>query len=393
MDIKKYFNPISPEELDFYSSDQPSNLLGDNIIIYQKENNFPDLEKANIVIIGIPEEKNAFNNIGCSEAPDKIRKQLYQLYKHKNMPTIVDFGNFKIGKTANDTYIALSNILAELIQADLTTIILGGSQDLTYANYCAYEQLNQIINIVSIDSKFDIGNEEKAFKSNSYLYKIIMKQPNFLFNYSNIGHQTYLVDNEEVILMDKLYFDAYRLGLVQENLIDYEPVLRNADILSLDMSSVRFADAPGCNHTSPNGFTGKEICQLARYAGGNTKLNSFGIYEYNPSHDIACQSAKLISQIIWYFIDGYIIRQNDAPDIIKKNFYKYFVSLHENAYEIVFYKSKVSGLWWMEIPCEHKNPQYTRHYIVPCALKDYETACENEIPERWLQTYKKIKIN
>ncbi|MDY0015586.1 MAG: hypothetical protein RBS13_05190, partial [Bacteroidales bacterium] len=70
-----------------------------------------------------------------------------------------------------------------------------------------------------------------------------------------------------------------------------------------------------------------------------------------------------------------------------------FVSLHDNAYEIIFYKSKISGLWWMEIPSENKNPHYNRHYIVPCTLKDYETACKNEIPERWLQTYKKIKIN
>ncbi len=392
MDIKNYFKPVSPEELDFFSSEQPSNLLGDNILIHTEKQGFPQVETCKIAIFGVSEEKNAFNNMGCSEAPDEIRKQFYQLFKHNNMPPIVDLGNFKIGKTANDTYIALSEILSTLIEAGITPIILGGSQDLTYANYCAYEQLNQTINIVSIDSKFDIGNENKLFKSNSYLYKIILKQPNYLFNYSNIGFQSYLVDNDEIVLMDKLYFDAYRLGLAQEDIIDCEPIIRNADMLSLDMCALRFSDSPGCKHVSPNGFTGKEICQLARYAGGNTKLTSFGIYEYNPSYDIANQSAKLISQIIWYFIDGYSMRQNDAPDIIKKNFYKYFVSLHDNAYEIIFYKSKISGLWWMEIPCENKNPKFSRHYIVPCTLKDYETACKNEIPERWLQTYKKIKI-
>jgi len=195
MDIKNYFNPLIPEELDFYSSEHSSNLLGDSIMIYQDKSPFPDLENASIVIIGVPEEKNAYNNLGCSEAPNEVRKQLYQLYKHPNMPIIVDLGNLKIGKTANDTYVALSDILAELIQAGLTIVIIGGSQDITYANYCAYEQLNQIINIVSIDSKFDIGNEEHAFNSKSYLHKIILKQPNFLFNYSNLGYQTYLVDN------------------------------------------------------------------------------------------------------------------------------------------------------------------------------------------------------
>lgn len=393
MEIKHYFNPIVLEELDFYASDMPLNMIGNNISIHSEDCDFPQIENYKIALIGVPEEKNAYNNIGCSEAPDKVRSQLYQLFKHSNIPPIIDLGNFKIGKTANDTYIALSEVLSIIIKAGVIPIIIGGSQDITYANYCAYEQLNQVVNLVSIDSKFDIGNENSPLKSNSYIHKIILKQPNYLFNYSNIAYQTYLVDNDEIKLMDELYFDAYRLGLVQEDLIDYEPVIRNADLLTIDMAAIRFGDAPGCKHTSPNGLTGKEICQLTRYAGGNSKLSSLGIYEYNPSYDTANQSAKLIAQIIWHFIDGFIIRQNDAPDMAKKNFYKYFVSLHDNAYEIIFYKSKVSNLWWMEIPCENKNNKYNRNYLVPCSLKDYETACKNEIPKRWLQTYKKIKID
>ena len=156
------------------------------------------------------------------------------------MPPITDLGNLKVGKTANDTYIALTDVLNEIISDGAIPIILGGSQDLTYANYCTYEQLNQVINIVAIDAKFDIGNEDKKFKSNSYFHKIILKQPNYLFNYSNIGYQSYMVDKDEVVLMDKLYFDAYRLGIVQEDPIDFEPVIRNADILSLDMNAIRF---------------------------------------------------------------------------------------------------------------------------------------------------------
>ncbi len=393
MVLQDYFHPLYIEELDFFSSNHTTQLIGDNIYIHTEDKAFPAISNFKIVLFGVNEEKNAYNNSGCSQSPNEIRKQFYQLYRHSNMPPIADLGNLKIGITANDTYIALSDILIKIIEQGVIPIILGGSQDLTYANYCAYEKLNQVINITSIDAKFDIGNEDIAFKSNSYLHKIILKQPNYLFNYSNIGYQTYLVNNEEELLMDNLYFDAHRLGLVQEDIIDVEPIIRNTDLLSLDMSAVRFSDSPGCRHSTPNGFTGREICQLARYAGVSSKLSSFGIYEYNPSYDIASQSAKLISQIIWYFIDGYIIRQNDAPDMIKKNYYKYFVSLYDNAYEIVFYKSKVSNLWWMEIPCNNKNPLYNRHYIIPCSLKDYEKACNNEIPERWLQTYKKIKID
>jgi arginase family enzyme len=303
-------------------------------------------------------------------------------------------GNLKIGKQPNDTYTALSEIMADLIADDIIPIVLGGSQDITYANYLAYEKLNRVTNIVSIDPQFDIGRENEPLCSNAYINRIILRQPNFLFNYSNIGYQTYFVDSSEIELMDKLLFDTHRLGLARMDLIECEPIIRNADILSLDVSAIRFSDSPGCKNVSPNGFFGDEICKMAQLAGVSDKLSSFGIYEYNPTCDIANQTGMLIAEILWYFIDGVSIRKQDIPNFAKNNFYKYFVSLHENAYEIVFYKSKDSGLWWMEIPIENaESSKFSRHYIVPCSAKDYEFACSNDdIPERWMQTYKKIKM-
>jgi hypothetical protein len=43
-----------------------------------------------------------------------------------------------------------------------------------------------------------------------YLTKII-DEPNNLFNYCNIGYQTYYNSQEEIDLIEKLFFDAYRL--------------------------------------------------------------------------------------------------------------------------------------------------------------------------------------
>ncbi|MDR1878264.1 MAG: formimidoylglutamase [Bacteroidales bacterium] len=388
--MELFLNPVDTAVI--YSSEEVSgNTMGSKIKIHTVDA-FPDLSGADIALIGIEEDRNAYNNTGCSLAPDIIRRQFYRLYYQKTMPQIVDLGNLIIGKHPADTYVALSDILAELISYDIIPVILGGSQDLTYANYLAYEKLNRIVNIVAIDRQFDIGREDKPLFSNAYLNKIILKQPNFLFNYSNIGYQTYFVDPAETELMEKLLFDTCRLGIARKDIVECEPVIRSADILSLDMSALRFADSPGCKNITPNGFSGEEICKIAQLAGINDKLSSFGIYEYNPLCDLADQSAILIAEIIWYFIDGISMRAHDTPDLVKNNFYKYFVSLHDNAYEIVFYKSKDSGLWWMEIPInEAQRSRYKRHYIVPCSLKDYEIACTNEIPDRWLQTYKKIK--
>ena len=385
--MKAFFNPVNRENLDFFFP-KTENRIGNNIQIYEKD--FPDVEGVKIAIIGVEEERNAADNLGCGQAPDAIRKQFYRLFAQNNMPAIADLGNIKIGKTANDTYFALSEVAAQLIERGIVIIILGGSQDLTYANYLAYQQLGRTINITGIDQKFDIGDEHADIKSDSYINKIILSNPNVLFNYSNVGYQSYLVDTEEIKLMEKLLFDAHRIGIVKRDLVECEPVIRGADLVSVDMNAVRFSYAPGCNNVGPNGFSGEEICTLANYAGANDRLSSFGIYEYNPQLDIMNQSAMLISQMLWYFIQGVSLRNNDLPDIAKGNFYKYFVSILDT-YQIVFYQSKTSHLWWMEIPINENNKEkISRNYIIPCSEKDYLTACNEEIPERWMQTYKKL---
>ncbi|MDR2410078.1 MAG: formimidoylglutamase [Bacteroidales bacterium] len=386
-----FFNPVSLDVVEA-CDDALGHKMVSNIGLHTV-GCFPDISDTKIVLIGVEEDRNAYNNKGCSFAPDAVRHCFYQLYPHKKMPKVADLGNIKTGKQPSDTYAILSEIIADLISDNIIPVIIGGSQDITYAHYLAYEKLNLVTNIVSIDPRFDIGREDLPLRSNAYINRIILRQPNFLFNYSNIGYQTYLVDPSEIDLMHNLLFDTHRLGLARMDLIECEPIIRNADILSWDMSAIRFSDAPGCKNVSPNGFGGDEACKMAQLAGVSDKLSSFGIYEYNPTCDIANQSGMLIAEILWYFIDGVSLRTHDTPTPkTKNNFYKYIVSLHENAYEIIFYKSKNSGLWWMEIPIDNTEySKFGRHYIVPCSLKDYEIACSNEIPERWLQTYKKIK--
>ena len=67
-----------------------------------------------------------------------------------------------------------------------------------------------MINIVSIDSRFDFGMDDELISSHSYMSKIITEKPNNLFNFSNLGFQSYYNAQEEKDLMERLFFDAYR---------------------------------------------------------------------------------------------------------------------------------------------------------------------------------------
>ena len=391
MDISVFFDPLDLNEFPVTSESSVPSRLGNIININAGAPDFPDYLQTDIALLGIPDDRNALNNEGCGLAPNAIRKYLYQLYPGPYPLKIIDLGNLKTGHSVTDTYFALSSVVAELIANNVVPVILGGSQDMTFANYQAYQSLGQIINIVSVDPLFDLGRSEEELTSRSFLSSIILHQPNYLFNFANIGYQTYFIDQDALKLMKNLYFDTYRVGIVRENLEEVEPIVRNADLLSFDISAIRNSDAPGNANATPNGFYGEEACQIVRYAGLSDKLTSIGFYEVNPRFDPTGQTAHLVAQMIWYFIDGYYNRAHDFPFRNEEDYLKYRVNISDHKEEIVFYKSKKTDRWWMEIPLQPEQKiKYQRHYLVPCSYKDYQIACENDIPDRWWMVYQKL---
>ncbi len=385
-DIQHFFTPI-----EFDKNSYAENQIGNFIHVYSGSSNFPELKDIDMAIVGVCEDRRAHNNFGCAKAPDKVREYFYKLYPGSFSPRIVDLGNILPGHDVEDTYYALKSTVDFLIRNNVIPIILGGSQDLTYAQFLGYEKLEQTINVVTVDSTFDMGNPEEDTTNTAYLGKIILHQPNFLFNYSNIGYQTYLVDPTALEMMNKLYFDAYRLGQVRDAIEEAEPVIRHADMFSFDISAIKHSDAPANPNASPNGFYSEEACQMLRYAGMNDKLSSIGIYEINPEYDIQDKTVHLAAQMIWCFMDGFYGRKSDFPSRTNPEYVKFHVVLEEEKYEINFFKSKKSDRWWMEIPYPPtKGLKFERHTLLPCSYKDYELAVNNDIPDRWWQTYQKL---
>lgn len=363
------------------------NCLGNKIAIHTSQNGFPDLQEVKIAIFGVEEDRNSENNFGCGENIHYIRTKLYDLFPGHWDTNIADLGNVKKGATVSDTYFAVSEIITFLVKQDVIPIIIGGGQDITYVNYRAYDQLEQTVNITAVDSRFDLGKLDDELTSQSYLSKIIMEEPNNLFNYSNVGYQTYFNDQEEIELFDSLFFDTCRLGKAKQ-LEEIEPFLRQADIVSVDIGAVKQSEAPANNNASPNGFNGEEICAITRYAGISDKVSSFGIYEYNSKYDQNHQTAHLIAQMIWYFIEGVNYRVQDYPFSGKENYEKYTV-LMENDDPLTFYKSNKSGRWWMELNILTNN-KYKRHALVPCTYNDYILATKHILPDKWYKALKKM---
>ena len=382
MNLDIYFQPIE-------SIDVKKNTIGSICEIYNT--NFPDWESSDIVLISVDE------NLGLPELTNlesnhvKIRQQLYNYHLAKgNKLKMADLGIIKKGASTSDTYAALEDITAEIQKKGKLLLILGGTQDLTYANYLGYKKLEQTINVACIDQKVDLEiSSEAPISSNNFINHLLTFQPSFLFNFSILGCQQYYISEEQLNLFDELYFDYLRLGELNNNIKLAEPYLRNSDIISLDMSSIRRAEFSGSTDNGPNGFFANEICQIAKYAGISDKLSSFGAYNF--SKKLENHEVELTAQIFYFIIDGYCHRKKDYPIGTKKNHVKYAVFHEELNHNLVFHKSSKSQRWWLEVPYPPlKDFKFERHNLVPCDYEDYLTAQKGLIPDLWWKTYRKL---
>lgn len=376
-----FLEPVPAVVIDFVKKLNMQSL-GKKVVFHTKED-FPDLNTAKIAIIGVLDNRG--NNAAVTVDLDFIRKEFYALFPGNWESSIIDLGDIPEGNTQEDTYYAVAKIVSELIKKQILPIIIGGSQDLTYAMYRGYDQLDQMVNLVAIDSKFDFGKEEVLNTSESFLSKIIINEPTNLFNYSNVGFQTYFNSQEEIDLIEKLYFDCFRLGEVSVSPAIAEPVFRDCDLVSLDLTAVKSSDSGNFNIFTPNGFNGKEICALSRYAGLSDKVTSFGIFNQHNSKN----ESVLIAQIIWYFIEGYNYRSLESPN--QNTFLKYIVPIDD--LELIFFKSPKTERWWIEIPFfSNVNNKLKKNTLLPCTHEDYLRACDQEIPDRWWKVQRKNLI-
>lgn len=386
--FSNYFNPVSKDVLKFKESSKPG-TIGDSITIYT-EGHFPDFQKSEVAIFGVNDYRGVLFEADFNLDMDAIRESFYALYVGNWNLRILDLGDLILGEDLSDTYFAISDLISNLISDGVVPIIIGGGQDLCYPIYKSYDSFNKGINICSIDSKFDmISPNNLKLNSTNYLGAIIKEDPNHLNSFTNVGFQTYFVQNDEVHEMEKMLFETFRLGDFRKNIVESEPYLRNSDLITFDLSSIKESDAPGVVFPSPNGFFSNEACVLSRYSGMSDRVSSFGIFEINSLKDRNNQTSRLVSQIIWYFLEGFSLRAGDFPTkkTIKKNFNKYVVPIEGEDFIFVFYKSKLSGRWWISSQTSQIENS-SKEIILPCSYKDYLDSVSGKIPARMMRILK-----
>jgi len=378
--INGYLCPLSEDLIEF-KSNLSRGTLGSNITLYNSEKT--DYSSIDIAIVGLNEYRNSDEISDESLNLENFRREFYSLFYGNWSANILDLGDVISGKSFSDTYYAVNSIHQDLINQNIVVIFIGGGQDFTFPLYQSLSKKHNKVNISSVDNKFDFGKIKKQFSSSSYMSKIIMDKKNSLNHFCNLGYQTFLNSQEEIDLLNKFNFESHRLGEITENIKIVEPVLRETNLLTVDFKSIKSSEL-NFVHNYSNGFESSQFCSVLRYAGMSNSINSVGLFELLNSSI----SSALLSQSIWYFIEGYCLRIKEDPN--SSNFKGYTYNVFCEGTNLKFYNSELSQKWWVEFINEIETKNISS--LLPCNKRDYLMACDGTFSDRLIMFLKRELI-
>jgi formiminoglutamase len=375
MNLTDYFDAVDYSQ--FTAGNLPLGKYGLGPVIgkFSETINQKTLIKTDVVLIGIPVSDGKRQRKGSS-SPDKIRGALYRLAAFDGNLRIADLGNLKSAKSHKGTLLALRDIVEYLHAMKVVVVIIGGSQELTLGICEAYRS-ERFFWLTVVDAVLDVKKGTETFSSKNYLSRLFRTFPQ-LFQFSLLGYQQHLT-GAQLLAKTPDTGNHIRLGELRDNISIAELLLRNSNVLSFDMSAVKYIDAPASSHRNPNGLHGEEACQLAHYAGLSTKLSVFGLFETLTENDKEGITTALAAEIIWYFIKGVSARKQTET----KTAYK--VEIEGLDQPVVFRHERELNRWWFDVK------SISGEVIeVACSEEEYRQAANNEIPERWLKFLQKM---
>jgi len=368
--LENWLAPV-PSDLLKYAATLPSTALYHQLRLHTSEFKVPNIESAKIVLIGVDDG-----------SANPIRKALYPLVHAFGATNVADLGNVRNQKTA-----FLIPLLKELIEAGSIPILLGGNPTHIPALYHAFQEVRKETNMVVVDERIAFQSEQIESDAD-YLQELVFHPTNAPFHIGFIGTQIHYLNPEDLAAARLRNYEIVRLGHARANLPGIEPVIRDADLLTINLGAIRAGDCLSVGTPTPNGFTGEEICQICRYAGMSDKLRTIGIIGYHPERDSHQLAAQLQAQMIWYFLEGVHHRKNDFP-VTVEGMVEYIVPLKQLDYQLTFWKSKRSGRWWLQVPVKTQK-QHQRHRLIPCSYEDYQLAGQDQLPDRLLQAFRRF---
>lgn len=197
-------------------------------------------------------------------------------------------------------------------------------------------------------------------------------------NYKYIGYQRHLSEYKALKYIEEFCPDSLSLGQMKSNGHLLEPLLRDTEVLYVNLNVIRSAEVPGLNTAWPSGLNTEELCQIAKIAGSSNRLKAILLDAGDLAASPGQFESRLIVEFFWYLLEGIQCKQKDHP-AFNSNISEYVVNMADFDTELIFVKSNISNKWWLRIQDSETNP------FLSCAHEEYQQSVRNEIPERLLR--------
>jgi len=272
-------------------------------------------EDASIVIIGCPQDEGVRRNkgrIGAAEAPTEIRRQFYKLTPFGISQKIADIGDVDCSGSLEEIHDRLTDAVAEIIADGKKAIVLGGGNDISYADGRAMAKTFGSENWlgVNVDAHFDVRDDAERNSGTPYRQLLEEKliSPEYFFE---AGYQPQLASPIYFRYLNDLGVNLLSLDELRSSEADglryrmREQFIHHSQSLSaffgFDIDAVNSSDAPGSSAPSPMGLRAGEFLNLVKFAASlsNTKIIEFT--EVNPTYDIDDRTAKLVALAMHQF--------------------------------------------------------------------------------------------
>ena len=274
---------------------------------------FENFESAAVVILGCPQAEGVRRNngrLGAELAPDAIRSQFYKLTPFGISAKIFDLGDTRIQETLEETHDLHTKIVEQVLRDGKKIIVLGGGNDVSYADGCAvanvYGRKNWLA--LNIDAHFDVRADQPRNSGTPYR-QLLDEQHLKPENLYEIGYQSQAASPVYFDYLKKLGVNLISLeefqvsslkSQIQEKLSSFNSQL--SIFWGFDVDSVRASDAPGVSAPSPIGLTANEFLNLSDLAGTLPQSKIIEFTEVNPNFDIDNRTSKLVAIAMHRFL-------------------------------------------------------------------------------------------
>jgi formimidoylglutamase len=278
-------------------------------------------EDFKVVVIGFPYDEGAVRNrgrAGSAMGPDEIRKALYKLTPTKSAALkdaatrVFDGGNLKHNMSFDDALHALENTVTSLLRHGHKPVVLGGSNDLSYADFRACHTALKTCGAINLDSHLDVREYAKGINSGTPYRMLLDSSILAGKNFVEYGTQEFVNSRGHLAYTAEHGVQVYTLTQIhsQKNSESFMQAYRTVSgetkgvYVSFDMDSVRSSDAPGVSAPTPTGLAAEEILECAYLAGSEEKTAMIDVCEFNPKFDVDGRTAKLAAMIVANFLAG-----------------------------------------------------------------------------------------